>query len=88
MQQKLTWLLDSEDRHHTHCQWEEYPKMWRSSESGTAKNQSQKTGPRGQYVEVVHAIDNNDHECGQAYCSRCNEDVVFYLGYHCVLPEG
>ena len=24
MQQKLTWLLDSEDSHHTHCQWGEY----------------------------------------------------------------
>ena len=34
MQQKLTWLFDGEDSHHTHCQWGEYPEMWRSSESG------------------------------------------------------
>ena len=33
MQQKLTWLHDSEDNLHTHCQWGEYPEMWRSSES-------------------------------------------------------
>ena len=36
----------------------------------------------------VHVIDNNNHECGQAYCNRCSEDVVLYLGYHYVLPEG
>ena len=88
MQQKLTWLLDSEDSHHTHCQWGEYPEMWKSSESGAAEDQNQKTGPRGQCKEVVHATDNNDHKCGQAYCNRCSEDAILYFSYHCVLPEG
>ena len=62
--------------------------MWRSSESRAAKNQNQKTGPRGQCREAIHATDNNDHECSQAYYNRCSEDVVLYFGYHCVLPEG
>ena len=62
--------------------------MWRSSESGSAKNQNQMTGPRGQCEEAVHIIDNKDHECGQAYCNRCSEDVVLYSGYQCVLPKG
>ena len=60
--------------------------MCRSSESGAAENQ--KTRPRVQCGEAVHATDNNDHGCGQAYCNRCNEDVVLDLGYHYVLPEG
>ena len=88
MQQKLTWLLDSEDSHHTHYQWGEYPEMWKSSQSGAAENQNQKTRPRGQCGEAVHATDNNDHECGQAYCNRCSEDVVLYFSYYCVLLTG
>ena len=87
MQQKLTWLPDSEDSHHTHCQWGEYPEMWRSSKSRAAENQNQKTGPHGQCGEAVHVTNNNDHKCGQAYCNRCSEDVVLYFGYR-VLPEG
>ena len=59
--------------------------MWRCSGSGTVENQSQKTGPRGQWGEAIHATDNNNHECGQAYCNSCSEDVVLYFGYHCVL---
>ena len=62
--------------------------MWRSSESGAAENQNQMTGPRGQYGEAVHVTNSNDHECDQAYCNRCSEDVVLYSGYHYVLPEG
>ena len=50
--------------------------MCRSSESGAAENQNQKTRPRVQCGEGVHATDNNDHGCGQAYRNRCNEDVV------------
>ena len=50
--------------------------------------ENQMTGPHGQCGEAVHVTDNNDHECGRAYCNRCNEDVVLYLDYHCVLPEG
>ena len=88
MQQKLTWLPDSEDSHHTHRQWGEYLEMWRSSESRATENQNQETGPRGQCREAVHVTDNNDHECGQAYCNRCSENVVLYFGYHYVLPEG
>ena len=52
-----------------------------------AENQNQKTGPRGQCREVVNVTDNNDHECGQAYCNRYSEDVVLHFGYHCVLPK-
>ena len=61
--------------------------MWRSSESGAAENQNQQTGPRGQCGEVVHVTDNNDHECGQAYCNRCNEDVVLYFSYTASSPK-
>ena len=57
--------------------------MWRSSESGSAENQNQMTGPRGQCREAVHVTGNNDHECDQAYCNRCSADIVLYL-----LPEG
>ena len=60
--------------------------MWRSSEAGATENQM--TGPHGQCGEAVHVTDNNDHECGRAYCNRCSEDVVLYPGYHCVLPKG
>ena len=62
--------------------------MCRSSESGATENQNQKTEPRVQCGEDVHATDNNDHGCSQAYCNRSNEDVVLDLGYHCVLLEG
>ena len=88
MQQKLTWLPDSEDSHHTYCQWGEYSEMWRNSKSWAAKKQNQKTRPRGQCGEAIRVTDNNDHKCGKAYCNRCNEDVVLYFGYHCFLPEG
>ena len=60
--------------------------MWRSLEVGAAENQM--TGPRGQCGEAVHVTDNNDRECGQAYCNRCSEDVDLYPGYHYVLPKG
>ena len=76
MQQKLTWLPDNEDSHHTHYQWGEYLEMWRSSESGAAENQNQKTGPRGQCGEAVDVNNNNDHECSQAYCNRCSTSVT------------
>ena len=82
----MNWLLKRENSYHTHRQWGEYPEMWRSSEARAAENQM--TRPCGQCREVVHVTDNNDHECDQAYCNRCSEDVVLYLGYHCVLPEG
>ena len=49
--------------------------------------ENQMTGPRGHCGEAVHVTDSNDHECGQVYCNRCNEDVDVYLGYHCVLLE-
>ena len=61
--------------------------MWSSSESRATENQNQKTGPRGLCGEAVHVTDNNDHECGQAYCNKYSEDVVLYFGYHCVLLE-
>ena len=57
--------------------------MWRSSEAEVAEDQM--TGPPGQCEKAAHVTDNTDHECGQAYCNRCNEDVSLYLGYHCVL---
>ena len=60
--------------------------MWRSSEARAVENQM--TGPRGQCREVVNLTDNNDHECGQAYCNRCSEDIVLYPSYHCGLPKG
>ena len=66
-------------------QRQQKPKMWRSSEVKAAENQM--TGPRGQCGEAVHIIDSYDHECGQVYCNRCNEDIGLYLGYHCVLLE-
>ena len=49
--------------------------MWRSSLSGEVENQNQKTGPRGQCGEAFHVTDNNDDECGQAYCNSCNEEL-------------
>ena len=84
----MTWLPDSEDSYHTHCQCGEYLEMWRGSESGATENQNQMTRPHGQCGEAVHVTDNNDHECGQTYCNRCSEDVVLYSSYHCVFPEG
>ena len=59
--------------------------MWRRSDARAAKNQM--TGPHRLCGEAVHVTNNNDHECGQAYCNRCSEDVVLYPGYHYVLPE-
>ena len=47
----------------------------------------QKTEPYEQYVEVVHVTSSSGHEFGQAYCSTCNEDVVFFVGYHHVHLE-
>ena len=46
------------------------------------------TRPHEQCRKAVHVIDNNDHECDQAYCNRCSKDIVLYPGYHCVLLEG
>ena len=50
--------------------------------------ENQMTGSYGQCGEAVHVTDNNNHKCGQAYCNRCSEVVVLYLGYYYVLPNG
>ena len=59
--------------------------MWRNWEAEATKDQM--TGLRGQCGEAAHVTDYTDHEYGQAYCNRCNEDVGLYLGYHCVILE-
>lgn len=42
----------------------------------------QKIEPYEQYVEVDHITNSIDHSGGQACCSMCTKDIVFYLGYH------